>query len=195
LATVYDGPAADGERATEPLLELGDPLLDFSDRMDYRALQKLYDALFPKGRDRCYWKSTYLARLDDAVIGDIVASMAKRPSEKTYASVWKFGGAVQRVAAKATAFGDRSAPYMLSIDGIWSRSADDDANIAWVRNFWGDMQRHSTGRIYLNFPGHGEDSNLARDTFGAQAYARLQDIKRKYDPTNLFRMNQNIPPA
>ena len=125
LATVYDGPAADGEHATEPLLKLGDPVLDFSDRMDYRTLQELYDGLFPKGRDRCYWKSTYLARLDDEVIGDIVAGMAKRPSEMTYASVWKFGGAVQRVAADATAFGDRSMPYMLSIDGIWSRPSDD----------------------------------------------------------------------
>ena len=76
LATVYDGPAADGEQATEPLLKLGDPVIDFSDRMDYRTLQKLYDGLFPKGRDRCYWKSTYLARLDDEVIGDIVTGMA-----------------------------------------------------------------------------------------------------------------------
>ena len=135
LATVYDGPSADGERATNSLLALGDPLVDFSDRMDYRTLQKLYDGLFPKGRDRCYWKSTYLA-FDDEVIGDIVAGMAKRPSEMTYASVWKFGGAVQRVAADATAFGDRSMPYMLSIDGIWSRPSDDAANIAWVRNFW-----------------------------------------------------------
>jgi len=148
-----------------------------------------------KDEIRCYWKSTYLARLDDEVIGDIVAGMAKRPSEMTYASVWKFGGAVQRVAADATAFGDRSMPYMLSIDGIWSRPSDDAANIAWVRSFWRDMQRHSTGRLYLNFPGHGEDDNLVRDAFGPQAYARLQEIKRKYDPTNLFRMNQNIQPA
>jgi FAD/FMN-containing dehydrogenase len=195
LATVYDGPAADGEHATEPLLKLGDPLVDFSDRMDYRTLQKLYDGLFPKGRDRCYWKSTYLARLDDEVIGDIVASVAKRPSEMTYASVWNFGGAVQRVAADATAFGDRSMPYMLSIDAVWSRPADDAANIAWARNFWRDMQRHSTGRLYLNFPGHGEDHDLVRNAFGARAYTRLQEIKRKYDPTNLFRMNQNIQPT
>jgi FAD/FMN-containing dehydrogenase len=84
---------------------------------------------------------------------------------------------------------------MLSIDGIWSRPADDAANIGWVRNFWQDMQRHSTGRLYLNFPGHGEDDGLVRDAFGAQAYARLQEIKRKYDPTNLFWMNQNIQPG
>jgi FAD/FMN-containing dehydrogenase len=195
LATVYDGPAADGDRATEPLLSFGEPLLDFSGRMGYRALQTLYDGLFPKGRDRCYWKSTYLARLDDDVIDDIAAHVSERPSEMTYVSVWKFGGAMQRVAADATAFGDRSMPYMLSVDGVWSRAADDSSNIAWVRGFWEDMQRHSTGRLYLNFPGHGEGDDLVRDAFGPKAYARLQAIKRKYDPTNLFRMNQNIAPG
>nr|WP_255626533.1 hypothetical protein [Phyllobacterium sp. KW56] len=73
----------------------------------------------------------------------------------TYASIWKFGGAVQRVAADATAFGDRSMPCMLSLDAIWSNTDDDDANISWVRDVWRDMQRHSTGRMYLNFPGLG----------------------------------------
>ena len=166
LATVYDGPAAEGERVTAPLREFGEPLVDFSGRMPYRVLQTLYDGLFPKGRDRCYWKSTYLERLDDDAISDIVAQLAKRPSEMTYTSVWKFGGAVQRVGSEATAFGDRSMPYMLSIDGIWSKSAEDSANIDWVCGFWQVMQPHSTGRLYLNFPGHGEGENLVRDSFG-----------------------------
>ena len=194
LATVYDGAAAEGERVTAPLRGFGEPLVDFSGRMPYRVLQTLYDGLSPKGRDRCYWKSTYLERLDDDVIGEIVAQLAKRPSEMTYASVWKFGGAVQRVASDATAFGDRSMPYMLSIDGTWSKSAEDSANIDWVRGFWQVMQPHSTGRLYLNFPGHGEGENLVRDAFGERAYARLRAIKQEYDPNNLFRMNQNIVP-
>jgi FAD/FMN-containing dehydrogenase len=84
--------------------------------------------------------------------------------------------------------------YMLSIDGIWSKSAEDSANLDWVRSFWQIMQPHSTGRLYLNFPGHGEGENLVRDAFGERAYARLQAIKREYDPNNLFRMNQNIRP-
>ena len=125
---------------------------------------------------------------------EITARLAKRPSEMTYASIWKFGGAVQRVAADATAFGDRSMPFMLSLDAIWSNPGDDDANISWVRDVWQDMQRHSTGRMYLNFPGLGEGDNLVRDAYGAETYARLQEIKRTYDPDNLFRMNQNIPP-
>jgi FAD/FMN-containing dehydrogenase len=194
LATVYDGPAEDGERVTQPLRDFGKPLLDFSGRMPYRTLQTLYDGLFPKGRDRCYWKSTYLSGLDDGVIRAITAGLAKRPSEMTFASIWKFGGAVQRLAADATAFGDRSMPFMLSLDAIWSNPTDDTANIGWVRDLWQGMQKHSTGRMYLNFPGLGEGENLVRDAFGAKTYARLQGIKQKYDPDNIFRMNQNILP-
>jgi FAD/FMN-containing dehydrogenase len=195
LAHVYDGPAEEGERVVQPLRSFGEPLVDFSGRMPYRTLQTLYDGLFPKGRDRCYWKSTYLKGLDSDVIHEITARMAQRPSEMTFASIWKFGGAVQRVDADATAFGDRSMPFMLSLDAIWSNPADDGANIGWVRKFWDDMQRHSTGRLYLNFPGHGEGTNLVRDALGVEAYGRLQKVKRKYDPQNLFRMNQNILPA
>jgi FAD/FMN-containing dehydrogenase len=194
LAHVYDGPADEGERVVAPLRSFGEPLVDFSGRMPYRTIQALYDGLFPKGRDRCYWKSTYLSRLDDEVIGEITARMAKRPSEMTFASIWKFGGFVQRVAADATAFGDRSMPFMLSLDAIWPGADDDDANIGWVRSFWQDMQRYSTGRLYLNFPGHGEGANLVRDAFGAEVYARLAKIKHRYDPDNLFRLNQNILP-
>jgi FAD/FMN-containing dehydrogenase len=194
LATVYDGPADEGERILQPLRDFAEPLVDFSGRMPYRVMQTMYDAIFPKGRDRCYWKSTYLKELDGGIISGITERLAKRPSELTYASIWKFGGAVQRVAADATAFGDRSMPFMLSLDAIWSSDGDDAANMAWVRDFWQDMQKHSTGRLYLNFPGHGEGDNLVRDAYGAETYARLQKIKRKYDPDNLFRLNQNIPP-
>jgi FAD/FMN-containing dehydrogenase len=194
LATVFDGPAEEGERVTRPLRSFSEPLLDFSGRMPYRVLQTLYDGLFPKGRDRCYWKSTYIKNLNDEVIEAITARLTSRPSEMTYASIWKFGGAVQRVAADATAFGDRSMPFMLSLDAIWSNPGDDDADISWVRDVWQDMQRHSTGRMYLNFPGLGEGDNLVREAYGAETYARLQEIKRTYDLDNLFRMNQNIPP-
>lgn len=195
LAHVYDGPADEGERVVHPLRSFGEPLVDFSACMPYRTIQTLYDALFPKGRDRCYWKATYLKGLDDSVIHEITARMSRRPSEMTFSSIWKFGGAMQRVPADATAFGDRSMPFMLSLDAIWSKPEDDQANMGWVRNFWQDMQRHSTGRMYLNFPGLGEGSDLVRDAFGAKAYERLQRVKRKYDPQNLFHLNQNILPG
>jgi FAD/FMN-containing dehydrogenase len=88
----------------------------------------------------------------------------------------------------------RSMPFMLSLDAIWSKPENDGANIAWVRALWNTMQRHSTGRLYLNFPGHGEGENLVRDAYGAETYERLQTLKHKYDPENLFCMNQNILP-
>ncbi len=194
LATVFDGSADEGERVTQPLRNIGEPLLDFSGRMPYGVLQSIYDGIFPKGRDRCYWKSTYLSGLDDGVVSEITRRLAKRPSEMTFASIWKFGGAVQRVAADATAFGDRSMPFMLSLDAIWSDPTDDDINIEWVRDVWGDMQPYSTGRLYLNFSGFGEGKNLVRDALGDETYARLQKVKRDYDPDNLFHMNQNILP-
>jgi hypothetical protein len=192
LAHVYDRPAEEGDRVTLPLRSFGTPLVDYSGQMPYRTIQTLYDALFPKGRDRCYWKSTYLTGLSDDIIRDITALLSLRPSEMTFASIWKFGGAVQEVHAGATAFGDRSVPFMLSRDAIWSKPEDDEANIGWVRQSWAQMQRHSTGRMYLNFPGLGEGERLVADAF---TYQRLQAVKRKYDPFNLFALNQNILPG
>jgi FAD/FMN-containing dehydrogenase len=194
LAHVFDGPPDEGERLVAPLRNFGAPLIDFSGRMPYRVIQTLYDSLFPKGRDRCYWKSTYLKHLDDEVIADITSLLTKRPSEMTYSSIWKFSGAAQHVDARASAFGDRSMPYMLSLDAIWANPEEDEVNISWVRQAWNAMRRHSTGRMYLNFPGLGEGDNLVRDAFGAEMYDRLRQVKRRYDPANLFRMNQNILP-
>ena len=114
---------------------------------------------------------------------------------RTGRSTCPFAGAVQRVPAYATPFGDRSMPYMFSIDAIWSKPGEDAANIGWARSFWSDMQPHSNGRLYLNFPGHGEGKDLVRNAFGAETYAKLAAIKRKYDPTNFFRLNQNILPG
>jgi hypothetical protein len=194
-AGVYDGPADEGEAVVQPLRELGTAVLDFSGKMPYCAIQSLYDGLFPKGRDRSYFKSLYLSSLGDAVIADITGQWASRPSSMSLTSVWRFGGAVQCVAPDATAFGDRNMPYMLSIDSIWSNPEDDQANIAWSRDFWSAMQRHSTGRLYPNFAGLGEDEDLVRQAHGAEVYARLSAIKRTHDPDSFFRMNQNIGSA
>ncbi len=196
MAAVYAGDAAVGERILQPLRELAEPVVDLSGRMNYCDLQKLFDTQTPFGQRRCYWKSHYLSGLSDAIIDTIVELSAAPPSPNTLSSIWNFGGAMARVAADATAFGDRSMPYMLSIDSVWSEAADDQTNIAWTRDFWKRMQPHSHGgRMYLNFPGLGEEGErLLRDSFGVN-YARLQAIKRKYDPANVFRFNPNIRPA
>ncbi len=195
LAAVYDGPPDEGEALVAPLRNLGPPVADFSGIMPYRAIQTLYDPIFPKGRDRSYWKSLYLNLLTDQAIDDVVGRLARRPSDMTFASIWWMGEGVRRVSAGSTAFGDRAAAYMVSFDAIWSKPGDDAANISWVRGAWGDMQRYGTGRMYLNFPGHGEDDDLVRSAVGGEVYARLAQVKRVYDPENLFRMNQNVRPA
>ena len=195
LAAVHDGPAVEGEAATAPLRSFGTPLLDFSAKMPYRAIQALYDPLYPKGRDRSYFRSLYLPRLDEQIIREIVAGLAVRPSEMTYSSVWYFGDVVRSVAADATAFGDRSQPWLFSIDAIWSKREEDAENIAWVRQLWSTIRPYSNGRLYLNFlSGHDGDAKAIREGVGAETYDRLARIKAKYDPTNFFRLNQNIAP-
>ena len=195
LAGVWAGPAGEGEQAVQPLRELAEPLLDFSGQMLYCDVQQFYDGLFPKGAHRAYFKSLYLNGLDDAMIDEIAPRAADRPSDLTLCSVWYMGGATSRVDSAATAFGDRNMGWMLSIDGIWKDAADDEKNLAWARAFWADMKHHSNGRAYLNFAGHGEEGEaLVQSAYGAN-YERLAALKRTYDPTNLFRLNQNIRPA
>jgi hypothetical protein len=106
----------------------------------------------------------------------------------------QLGGAIARVPATATAFGDRSAPFNVSVDAIWEDPADDQANVDWTRKVWSELHEFSSGQAYLNFPGQLEEGErLLRKSYGAN-YDRLVDIKIAYDPTNLFSVNQNIPP-
>ena len=155
----------------------------------------MFDGMFPKGVHRAYFKSLYIKDLDDGVIDEIAPRSADRPSDLTLCSVWYMGGATSRVAADATAFGDRDIGWMLSIDGLWEDAADDEKNLDWARSFWSDMQRHSNGRAYLNFAGLGEEGDtLIRASHGQANYDRLVALKKQYDPSNLFRLNQNIKP-
>jgi len=196
MAAVYAGDAEEGERIMQPLRELAPLVTDFSGRLEYCELQQLFDTLMPAGQYRCYWKSHYLSGLSDKVIEDILEGVATVPSPNSLSSIWNFGGATARVAADATAFGDRSMPWMFSIDSVWEGEENDETNIGWTRDLWGRMQRHShEGRMYLNFPGQGEEGDkLLQDTFG-ENYQQLREIKAKYDPDNRFRFNQNIRPA
>jgi FAD/FMN-containing dehydrogenase len=196
IGAMYAGDAAEGEGVLRPLRHLGETVVDFSGRMTYCEAQKLFDTVVPFHKHRCYWKCHYLSVLDDDVIDQIIAGNRNPPSPNTLTSIWNFGGATSQVAADATAFGDRSMPYMFSIDSIWSDPKDDERNIAWTRDFWQGMARHSHGgRIYLNFPGLGEEGEaLLSRSFGSN-FARLKAIKAKHDPTNMFRFNQNILPT
>ncbi len=196
VAAMSVGTAEEGETLLAPLRDQGSMVTDFSGPMPYTDVQQLFDTVIPFGQHRCYWKSRYLATLGDATIDAMCAHNAAPPSPNSLSSIWNFGGATARVPADATAFGDRSMAWMTSFDAIWSDASHDAANIAWARAGWGAMAPWSAGeRVYLNFAGHGEDPALIESSFGAENHRRLRDVKRRYDPSNVFRFNANIEPA
>ena len=194
VAGMWAGDPAEGEHATRRLRELATPLLDMSGPVDYLDFQSSLDPFFPAGPRR-YWKALYLDGFSDAAIDTTVDWSVRRPSNDTLVIIRHCGGAIARVGAEDTAFGDRSSEFMLSIDATWADPADDAENIGWTRAFWDDAQPFSQGKTYFNFPGLLEEGDAAvRTSYGAN-HDRLSRIKAKYDAQNLFRLNQNIRPA
>jgi hypothetical protein len=164
--------------------------------LPYRAAQSNFDPFFAKGVTRSYWKSLYLDDLDDAACDLIVSRALARPHPLTLVHVPQMGGATSRIAADESAFGDRSAAYMLSVDGNWIDATDDDTAIAWTRSFIDEAAQLPSARgIYLNFSGDEEiGGDLRAAAFGANL-ARLTQVKDRFDPGNMFRLNYNIPPS
>jgi FAD/FMN-containing dehydrogenase len=196
VGAVYAGDPEEGMRVTAPLRELGTPLFDMSGPMPYTAVQSGFDPLFPRGALRAYWKSQYLDELSDEAIELIAAKALERPKPLTLLNLMSMGGAIARVDPEATAFSERSAPYMLSIDGVWDDETDDAQVIEWVRSTWEAIREFGNGASYLNFTGLA-DEPASTDVDGAlgRNLKRLQQVKAKYDPDNLFRLNNNIQPA
>ncbi len=194
VAGVYSGGVEDGEPVVQPLREFAQPLIDLSGPWPWLGLQSGFDALFPKGAFY-YWKSRAFAELPDAAIDEIAEWAARRPSPLTDLTIWHHGGAMGRVGETETAYGGRDVPFLVTGEVSWSDPARNDEAIAWGREFWAAMGRHSTGGLYLNFPGLGEEEEeLVRAGYGVN-YDRLAALKAKHDPANLFRMNLNIPPG
>ena len=193
---VHIGPLAEGERYIQPPRELGEPLLDLSGPLSYFAVQQAFDPFFTTKGDRFnHWKSLYMDDLDDEAIDRIVARGLDRPNPWALMPIRLMGGAAARVPADATALGGRDAAYMLSIDTSWTDAADSERATAWTRDFWDEMSQSSGASVYLNFASDGDDSEaVMRASYGDANYERLVRIKTQYDPTNLFRLNQNIPP-
>jgi FAD/FMN-containing dehydrogenase len=195
-AGLYSGPTEEGERVLRPLREFGQPLFDMSGVLPFTAMQSAFDPFFPPdGSVISYWKSVYADQLTDALI-DVVAGIATdRASPMTLLNIPYFGGAVTRVRSADTAFSTRNK-FMVSIDGNWYDKSENDSQIAWVRQAWDKVRPHSTGAVYLNFLGaedQGTGDAMIRSAFGGN-YDRLVQVKRKYDPANLFHINQNIKP-
>jgi FAD/FMN-containing dehydrogenase len=194
VAAAWSGAVEDGEAVIQPLRSLGEPLLDLSGPWPWVGLQSGFDALFPAG-ELHYWKSRALAALTEDAIAEIVDLAGHRPTAGSDLVVWHHGGAMSRVGETDTAYAGRDAAFLVTVEANWTDPADSDEAIAWGRDAWAALEKHSTGGIYLNFPGFGEDQQaLVRAGYGVN-YDRLAQLKAKYDPANLFRMNLNIEPA
>jgi FAD/FMN-containing dehydrogenase len=195
MTAMYAGPAGEGERILDPLRRLATPLVDISGQMPYTTAQTLFDPFLPKAQRYYYFKSTDLAHLDDEVIDALIACAKERPAPSILLAIWHYGGAMRRVGPQDTAFGSRRAPYLFSVDAIWDDPTQTEEIIAWSRAQIAAFKPYSSGGLYVNFSGFGEEGEqLVRAIYG-ENYERLARLKQQYDPTNLFRMNQNIHPA
>jgi FAD/FMN-containing dehydrogenase len=192
LFLCYAGPPDEGEQVIAPVREFGSPLEDMVEPMSYCEVQQAFDADFPWGLKN-YWKSSNVGELSDDAIDTMVAFMEAAPSIAPMAVIDQYGGAVARVPDDATAFGDRDAEYDLIIAAIWAEDDQQEAHIDWAKSFWEAMQPHSTGSVYVNYLSEEGDERV-RAAYGGERYARLVELKRKYDPENVFRNNQNISP-
>jgi FAD/FMN-containing dehydrogenase len=192
ICGTYAGTPERGHDVLGPLREFDEPLLDMSATISYRALQQLFDPLFRAGEFHHYWKALYLDRLTEDAIEAIVDGFAARPSQRSMFDIWAVGGAMARVGNDDTPIGSRLAPFSIQIIGSWAEAAHAEQNVVWVRHMFETMHCFSSGKTNLNFSGAGEDNErLVRAAFGDH-YQRLARIKQTYDPTNMFRLNQNI---
>ena len=185
------GPIEEGEGHVGEFRTVAEPVADLLGPMPYQVIQTLIDPLWPKGI-QSYFKATNLARLDDELIGRLCELHRTAPGPQCEIHVHQMGGAIARVGEGETAFAERSMPFLLNAVTGWHDPAQADAHVEWARDVIAAASDASTGRAYVNFLG---DSDAARSSYGDETYARLVALKNEYDPTNVFRLNQNIEPS
>ena len=193
----YTGPHAEGERLLKPLRAFGPLLMDSVGVVPYTEAQKLVDGFYPPGV-RSYWKSSFIKSISDEVINIMVDFCSKRPTPLCHGLIeQELGGAVRRIDRDATVFGQRDAEFSFMSLGVSVDAAEAEQVKQWAREFWDAMQAYSTGGVYVNYLGREADEGAERikAAYGPEKYARLVALKNKYDPTNLFRLNQNIKPS
>lgn len=185
------GSIEDGQRFVEPLRSVGAPVLDLCVPKPYLAHQAMFDPSFPHG---CWYyvRSCDVAAVDDDVIDVMVEHGSTITSPMTSVALWQMGGAVARIGEDDTAFGGRHAGFTFNINGNSPTESGFEEQREWARTYWQDLAPKHLG-VYVNFlMEEGEDR--IRDAYGAQRYDRLKALKRQYDPSNFFRLNQNIRP-
>jgi len=187
----WAGPVAEGERVLRPLHEVAEVVAEHVGPMPYPALNGAFDALVPAGLQH-YWKANFVRELSDEAIAAHLSHGPAVPVVNSTVHIYPINGACQRVASDATAFAYRDASFATVIAGMWPDPAQNDANIKWVRDYYAATAPLSEEGGYVNFMA-GDDQDRIRANYRG-SYARLVDVKRAWDPDNLFRVNQNIKP-
>jgi FAD/FMN-containing dehydrogenase len=190
LIAVSAGPLERGESLVGTFRDVAEPVADLLGPMPYHMIQTLIDPLWGKGIN-AYFKATNLSRLDDALIDRLADLHLAAPGPQCEIHVHQMGGAVGRVAENATAFAERSMPFVLNAVTGWHDAAAGSSHREWARDVIDAAADATTGRAYVNFLG---DTDAARSSYGAETYARLVALKNDYDPSNVFRLNQNVEP-
>ncbi len=192
IIAVYAGPIADGERVLEPLRKFGPPMADLIRPMRYTEAQKMVDDAVPSG-NRYYWKSNFVDKISDG-LGNVLRQGADTmPSPRSIILLFELKGAIHRVPKEKMAFDHRDPNFEMSIIAEWTDKKDDATNIAWARDLWTKTQPFVLPSVYANHMTADEPADRVQAAYGSK-YARLAALKAKYDPTNLFRLNHNIPP-
>ena len=197
IAVCYCGPVAEGERLLGPLKAFHTPLVDQLGPTSYRAVQTMLDASYPSGVQH-YWKSSFLQDIGDKAIDTMIAHCTTLASPMCHGLLeYQLGGAVGRVDRAATAFAARDAQHAFVSLGVCTEPTEAKRCAQWARELWEAMQPFSTGGVYVNYLGRevDEGTERVRAAYGSEKYQRLLALKEKYDPTNLFRLNQNIRPT
>lgn len=192
IAVCYAGDPKSAEPLLAPLREFGPPAADLIRVQPYPELQAMVDASNP-AHQQCYWKAEYLRELSDATIATIAEHSAAKPAGLSKVLLTRLGGAGGRIDEGASAFSHRRAPYILNINGMGPNPARLDGLSSWTRKMWDAVQPFSYGGTYVNFLGE-EGQDRVRAAYGEEKYRRLIELKRQYDPSNFFRLNQNIAP-
>ena len=192
----WTGSPEEGEKVIAPIREVAQPLMDMVGPMPYVALQSMLDGGGPKGI-KGYMKAEFIPELTDAAIDELCEHGGKRPSPTTELLLEPMGGAIGRVSDDDSALGRRDVPWCFHALGLWMEPGEEveAAHRGWARDLQDGMRPHTTTGVYLNYTSDVEDDSRVRETFGPEKYARLVALKDEYDPTNLFRLNQNIKPS
>jgi FAD/FMN-containing dehydrogenase len=193
IVLCYVGDPAEGERVIAPLRAYGPPAADLVQPMPYTALQQLIDPTMPAGLHN-HWGGDFLAELPDDAIDAFCAAALTVPSPLTQILIVPGGGQLARVDDDAMAIGQRQAPWNTHLLTVWSDPADTARNMAWLRALQAAIEPYTTGHAWLNFLGD-EGEHRVRRALGQDKYERMRAIKDRYDPANLFHLNQNIPPT